>query len=412
MLEANILTIFLCVIAGMLIILLLFLNINLLTFPRLRPTSLEKDDGQTLPFLSILVPARNEEVNIAACVRSLVAQRYERLEVLVLDDLSKDATANIVTQLIDELPLSQKGRLRLLHGTDLPPGWVGKNFACHQLAQHAQGDYLLFTDADTVHDSEAAVAILACMKRLSVPFLTAQPEYLFGSLGERLILPTLNFMNMTSLPVPLVNSAKNPALVTGNGQLLCFERAAYAVIGGHVAVKGCILEDVRLAHAIKSVGYRMHFVDAQALIHCRMYQSLAEVWRGYSKNFFAFYNYSLSAVVVGLLLSLVLYIIPLLLLLSSLFVALPPSVLLLAIGNYVLTVLMRVCVTLRFEHRQRALMLLLCIIHPVSILLGNLLLLNAICCHYRRKGTEWKGRYYDGRVAAKTMHHESRYGKS
>lgn len=414
MLAANILTIFLSVTAGILIALLLFLNINLLALPRLRPASscLKNEDGQPLPFLSILIPARNEEANIAACVRSLVAQSYERLEVLVLDDLSEDETAVIVRQLIDELPEEQKGRLRLLQGIDLPPGWIGKNFACHQLAQHAQGDYLLFTDADTVHDPDAAVAILTCMKSSAIPFLTAQPEYLFGSVGEMLILPVLNFMSMSSLPVALVNRSKNPMLVTGNGQLLSFERTAYEAIGGHAAVKESILEDVWLARAIKSAGYRMIFVDAQSLIHCRMYRSLAEVWRGYAKNFFAFYNYSLSAVLVGLVVSVVLYIAPCLLLLSSLFVALPPAVLHLAAGNYVLAVLMRVCVTVRFEHRKRALMLLLCFLHPVSMLLGNLLLLNAIRCHYCSKGTEWKGRYYNSRVAAKAMQQENGYGRS
>src|SRR5438105_15109749 len=117
MIAANILSTILSIITGIILILFLLLCINLLTFPRLRPTPLKNDDGQAWPFLSILIPARNEEANIAACVRSLVAQRYERLEVLVLDDLSEDATATIVTQLIDELAPSQKGRLRLLHGT-------------------------------------------------------------------------------------------------------------------------------------------------------------------------------------------------------------------------------------------------------------------------------------------------------
>jgi chlorobactene glucosyltransferase len=398
MIEANILTILLSIITGIIVTLFLFLSINLLTFPRLRSTPLKNDDGQAWPFLSILLPARNEEANIAACVRSLVAQHYERLEVLVLDDLSEDATATIVTQLIDELPPSQKGRLRLLHGTALPPGWTGKNFACHQLAQHARGDYLLFTDADTVHNPETAATVLTWMKRFSVQLLTAQPEYRFGSLGELLILPTLNFMNMTSLPVALVNHSKNPVLVTGNGQILCFERSAYTAIGGHDAVKESILEDVRLARAIKTADYRMIFVDAQPLVRCRMYRSLAAVWQGYSKNFFAFYNYSLLVVLIGLLLSLALYITSPLLLLSSLLVAWPLSILFLAASNYALAVLMRVCITLRFEHRQRPLMLLLCFLHPISILLGNLLLLNSIRWHYRRKGTEWKGRQYHQRA--------------
>src|SRR5947209_7465891 len=111
---------------------------NLLTFYRLRGTNRPTD---SLPSLSILVPARNEEHCIETCVHSLIEQSYEPLEVLVLDDKSSDATAAIVQRLIDELTPVQKGRLRLLRGKTLPTGWIGKNFACHQLTRHAHGDY-------------------------------------------------------------------------------------------------------------------------------------------------------------------------------------------------------------------------------------------------------------------------------
>src|SRR5579872_2354469 len=116
----------------------LILFINLLTYPRLRPTSSrpEHRGGQRYPMVSILLPARNEAHCIEACVRSLVAQDYAPLEVLILDDQSTDGTGAIVQQIIDELPPEQRGRLQLLPGEELPPGWVGKNFACQQLADH------------------------------------------------------------------------------------------------------------------------------------------------------------------------------------------------------------------------------------------------------------------------------------
>ncbi len=263
-------------------VLLLILLVNLCTFHRLHngPTQ------SPMPLLSILVPARNEEQCIEDCIHSLVTQDYERLEVLVLDDKSTDATVAIVEHLLAELPELQKGRLRLLHGENLPQGWVGKNFACHQLAQQAHGNYLLFTDADTVHKPGMARAVIDCMHQLNVQLLTAQPEHLMESPAERLVVPLLNFTILTLLPVALILKRPEPSLATGNGQLLCFERRAYEKIGAHGSVKEYILEDVLLARALKTAGFRMIFVDAQELVHCRMYHSFAEVWAGFSRESF------------------------------------------------------------------------------------------------------------------------------
>ncbi|QBD75103.1 glycosyltransferase [Ktedonosporobacter rubrisoli] len=384
----------LCMSSGLISIFLVILILNLLTFSRLRPIHMKKEEQQSAPFFSILVPARNEEKNIAACVRSLVAQRYERLEVLVLDDNSDDATAEIVVHIIEALPPDQKGRLRLFRGAELPAGWAGKNFACHQLSQVAQGDFLFFTDADTIHDPDTIASVLACMKQHTVQMLTAQPEYILSSFGERLIMPSLNFLNLSSLPIALLNRSKEPILATGNGQLLCFERSAYEAIGGHTAVKGTLLEDVELAREARAAGYRLLFVDAFLLVRCRMYRSLAEVWRGYSRNYFAFYCHSLMFALFGLLLNLLLYVLPPAFLLYSLFVPQSLSLIVLAALSSALPVMMRIMLSLRFEHRARGMMLLLCLLHPISILFDCLILVNSIRWYYRRKGVEWKGRQY------------------
>ncbi len=417
------------IILGILCVLFLILIINLYTFyrlhdadredcvgasPRVRPRSDKQcslpnghmvahgpgpipANGRTqgdAPMVSILVPARNEEQGIENCIRSLVMQDYELLEVLVLDDQSTDTTTSIIERIIAELPEQQKGRLRLFHGEGLPEGWVGKNFACFQLTQHANGSYLLFTDADTVHQPGMARAVIECMHTLNVQLLTAQPEHTMASPGERLIIPLLNFTILTLLPIALILKRPEPSLAIGNGQLLCFERSAYNKIGGHTGVKGRILEDVSLAKAIKAAGFRMVFVDAQELVRCRMYRSFAEVWAGFSKNFFALYNYSLPFALLTVVLNLVLFVFPPLLLLTASFTGLSFITILLAFGAYLLPVLMRILLTLRFIHIQRGLMLFLCLFHPLSILLECLILLNAIRWHYRKAGTSWKGRYY------------------
>ena len=373
-------------------IFLLLLTVNLLTFYRLHSST--QCAPRIRPMVSILVPARDEERAIAACVRSLVEQEYEPLEVLVLDDQSSDATATIVQQLIDALPPGQQGRLRLLHGAPLPAGWVGKNFACQQLAGQAQGEYLLFTDADTIHAPGMARAMIDCMQDLGVKLLTGQPEQELGGLGERLIIPLLNFKIMTLLPVNLIRQRPEPSLALGNGQLLCFHRSAYEVIGGHSAVKGRILEDVLLARAVKAAGMRIAFIDACEMVRCRMYHSFGEVWKGFSKNLFALYNYALPFALLAIVLNLGLFVVPPLLALATPFIALPLPLLLWALITYTLAVLMRILLTLRFTHRRRGLQLLLCPLHPVSILLECLILLNSIRWHYRKGGTEWKGRRY------------------
>ncbi len=395
-------------------ILFVILIINLLTFPRLqlykarqerkrrewghptprKGTVVPLTPASTSPLISVLIPARNEELTIERCVRSLVTQTYERLEILVLDDASSDATAAIVQRVIDELPLQQQGRLRLLQGESLPSSWGGKNFACYQLAQHATGDYLFFTDADTMHDPKMVTAVLDSMQTQHVSLLTAQPTYKLDSIGERLVVPLLTFTIMTLLPIALIPRRPEPSLATGNGQLLCFERTAYEHIGGHAAVKNRILEDVLLARATKAAGFRMLFVDAQDVVSCRMYRSFSEVWAGFSKNLFAFYNYSLPFALIALLLNTLLFIVPILLIFAAPLLHLSLIAWLLADIAYLLPVFMRVLLTLRFTHRQRIEMLLLCFLHPISIALECLILLNSIRWHYRKQGTVWKGREY------------------
>ncbi len=384
------------ILLGLLISLFFILLVNLFTFRRLHPVQEDRDDA---PFLSILVPARNEEACIETCVHSLVGQQYKRMEVLVLDDDSDDATAAIVQRMIDELPEEQRGRLRLLHGEPLSAGWVGKNFACHQLAQQAQGGYLLFTDADTVHASTMATSVMQAMHENNVDLLTAQPEFQLASLGERLIIPLLNFTILTLLPVALIPLRPEPSLATGNGQLLCFRRVAYEAIGGHASVKARILEDVLLARTTKAAGYRMIFVDAFALVRCRMYHSFAEVWSGFSKNLYAFYNYSPIFALLALLLNLALFVFPPLILLIALFTPIPAQAILFAACAYFIAILIRVLLTLRFTRTQRGLMLLLCLLHPLSIGLECLILLNSMHWRYSKRGTQWKGRQYrqDGR---------------
>lgn len=381
-------------------LLFLILLMNLATYPRLRagkthPIQPAGEERQPYPPLSILIPARNEESCIEACVRSLLAQEYESLEVLVLDDQSTDATASIVQRLIDELPADRSGRLRLLRGEPLPAGWIGKNFACHQLALQAKGELLYFTDADTVHAPGTARAVVDCMQRSQAQLLSAHPEYVFGGLGERLLVPLPNFSMLILLPLALVLRRPEPALSNGNGQLMCFQRSTYEQIGGHLGLKDSIIEDVELARLCKATGHRMIFVDASTLVRCRMYRSFADVVAGFSKNHFAAFHYALLPALAAIMLMLTVFVVPPLLAMLALFGG-APLLCGLATAVYALAVVMRVLITLRYQRTQRVSMLLLCFLHPVAIMLDCLILLNSIRWHYRKAGVMWKGRYYKG----------------
>lgn len=381
-------------ILGVLSVLFLILLVNLLTYPHLQIEP-QPEEKRRAPLLSILLPARNEEQCIESCVRSLLAQDYEPLEVLVLDDQSTDATAEIVQRLIDELPPEQHGRLRLVRGEELPTGWIGKNFACHQLAQHAQGELLYFTDADTIHAPQTVRAVVDCMERYQVQLLSAHPEYIFGSLGERLLVPLLNFTMLVLLPLALVPRRPEPTLSNGNGQLMCFRRETYEHIGGHVSVKDSLIEDVVLARLCKAAGHRMIFVDASTLVSCRMYRSFGAVVAGFSKSHFAPYGFKIGPALLSVTLLLLLFVVPPILALLALLEGVQ-SVLLLALTAYLLVVVMRMLITLRCNHVERIQMLLLCFLHPVSIVLEGLIVFNSIRWYYRKAGVTWKGRAYSG----------------
>lgn len=373
----------------------LVLLLNLFTYPRLRPASELPGHvrKQRYPLVSILLPARNEAHCIEACIRSLVAQDYGPLEVLVLDDQSSDGTGAIVQHIIDELPARQYARLQLLQGKELPAGWIGKNFACQQLAEYAHGDLLYFTDADTVHEPGTVRAVVSCMQRYQVQLLSAHPEYVFGSLGERLLVPLLPMLMLVLLPLALVPRSRQPMLSNGNGQLMCLERVTYELIGGHRRVRESLIEDIVLARLCKAAGRRMIFVDASELVHCRMYRSFADVVAGFSKSQFATFRFACPFALIGIMLLLTLFVVPPVIAVLALLGSMP-LLAGLALTVFLLAVSMRMLMTVRCTHQQRMFMILLCFLHPVAILLECLILLNAIRWYYRKAGVIWKGRYY------------------
>ncbi|NWJ48003.1 MAG: glycosyltransferase [Chloroflexi bacterium] len=336
--------------------------------------------------ISVLVPARNEAGNIARCIRSLLNQDYPNLEIIVLDDGSDDATVAILESIARE---DFSHRLRLVSGQELPEGWLGKNWACYQLYHYAEGDYLLFTDADTVHGVRSVSSAISALEKNEADFLSIFPRQETDSLAERLAIPLMMMYLIGLLPTWMVSRSPRPSISAANGQYMFFTRNVYEQIGGHAAVKNIVLEDVIMARRIKQAGYKVILPDGTDSVSCRMYRNIFEVWQGFSKNLFAFFNYKVRWLGLFLLLNILAYIGPYFWLLAGWVTGQPASVewLWLPIAQILMTWIIRFGVSLRFGFR-----VLDIILHPLSIIYMVIIGINSV--RWRKRGVQWKGRVY------------------
>ncbi len=355
------------VIAGLLLLVVL---VNALTGPFLgsapRPRS--------LPLVSVLVPARNEERALAATLESLCAQDYPYMEIVVLDDHSTDGTAAIIRNFSD-----RDRRLRLITGRELPAGWTGKNWACHQLAASAAGEYLMFTDADNTHAPGAVRATLGWMQSLDLGLLSAFPQQKTGSVAEILALPLIDLFVYAGLPLWLSFRSSYSSLAAANGQWLAFTRDAYHSLGGHNAVRNQIVEDVELSRRAKQSGIPILTCAGTGVIFGRMYHSGREVWQGFSKNLLGLTGYRRGLFLLLLLMLLNVGILPYVL------VWLPEyqNIALWLIG---LQLLLRIVLWARFRHPAAGIWL-----HPFAILFVGAIGLNSMR-QIEQGRVQWKGR--------------------
>ncbi len=240
------------------------------------------------PTVSILVPARNEEASLAACLRSLLNQNYPHYEVLVLDDQSDDQTPQIMAQLSRQYP-----HLKCFTGQPAPAAIAGKNWACAQLARQAQGEILVFTDADTLHSPAMLAEVVTVLTSETADLVSGYPRQVVGTWGERLLVPFFSWAMYTFIPLGLAYRWGHPALASAVGQLLVFRRAAYTAIGGHAALGPEIVDDLGLARKIAAAGLRWRVTYAADLISCRMYRLGRAAVAGFTKNLFAAFEFRL-----------------------------------------------------------------------------------------------------------------------
>jgi glycosyltransferase involved in cell wall biosynthesis len=226
------------------------------------------------PTVSVIVPARNEEACLGACLESLAAQTGVGFEIILVNDASTDRTREIA-QLF---PL-----VRVVEADVPPPGWTGKNNAMAAGAMVARGDWLLFTDADTVHRPGSMARAVAETEQYNAALLSYSPEQEVHGFWEKAVMPVI-FSELAATYQPSLVSDPRSSAAAANGQYILITREAYDAIGGQAAVSNSLLEDVALAKAVKASGRRIFFRFGGDAIRTRMYRSFAQLREGWTKN--------------------------------------------------------------------------------------------------------------------------------
>src|SRR5271156_4434412 len=228
------------------------------------------------PAVSVIIPARNEEASLGACLQSLIKQNGAPLEIIVVDDHSTDRTREIALSFSSQ-------QVRVIEAGPLPPGWTGKNNAVNSGSKTATGEWLLFTDAYTIHLPGSLARSLEEAKRHGASLLSYSPEQIVKSFWEKAIMPVI-FAELAASFRPSQVSDPNSPAAAANGQYILISREAYDSVGGHAAIARSLLEDVAPARAVKRSGRQISCRYGGDAVQTRMYRSFAQLREGWTKN--------------------------------------------------------------------------------------------------------------------------------
>jgi glycosyltransferase involved in cell wall biosynthesis len=228
--------------------------------------------GETV---DVLIPMRNEEENVEGCLKSVLnSELLDVSKVFVLDDGSSDSTAELIGQF----------KVDKLSGTQPPTGWLGKVWACHNLAQVGSGKYLVFVDADVRLHPYAIASSITKMNKFNWDFISPYPRQISGSFLEKLIQPLLQWSWLASVPLRVAEKFPNRSMTIANGQFFIVKRSAYNTSGGHAAIPDEVLDDLELARLLISKGFKGGVADGSAVASCRMYKRNSQLIDGYTKS--------------------------------------------------------------------------------------------------------------------------------
>ena len=305
----------------------------------------------------ILVPLRNEERNVRSLMQSLLSQGGN---ILVLNDQSSDGTTKELEHFENEI--------QIFNGKDLPKGWLGKNFACHQLAIQSKAKYLVFIDADVRLKKGAISNSIEFLEKNGWDFISPYPRQKTSSLLQFLIQPLLQWSWFATIPFAFAYKRPNRSMAVANGQFFIIRRDAYLQSGGHKSIKGEVLDDIELARALISHGFKGGPVDGSQIADCHMYQSDQDLISGYTKSLWRAFGSPLGSLIA----------------IAFIFATLLPFYFLTAGAIFVL--LSRFVVSLKVKSNP-----LSSILHPFSMAI-LILLIGASHSKHRFGRLSWRGR--------------------
>ncbi len=339
--------------------------------------------------VSAIIPARNEEANIARVVRSLANQQDLR-EIVVVDDQSMDRTGETLVTLEREVPL-----LRIMRVESVPDGWLGKTHALAQGVRGATGEWLLFTDADTEHLAGSLAGLLQRAEAEGADLLSVSPGQETPTWWEKSVIP-LVYVKLASLYRFADVSNPNSPAAAANGQYLLVRRDAYERSGGHEAVKREILDDVELARRIKARGGKLVFLPGAQWVRTRMYRAFGQMWQGWRKNVYLLYEANAGKMLAEVASLWFMDLLPVLALFAAgLWINRVPgsaAALLLVVGLFVLAWARRRSyerglAQLGFDPSMASYL-------PIGAALLGALLLSSLRAYRAGGSIEWKGRHY------------------
>ena len=340
---------------------------NLFTAPVLNS---KNKSSEPRGLVSVLIPARNEEKNIVKCIEGIINQDYQNTEIIILDDNSTDNTYNLAASF-------SSPKIKTLKGKELPQNWLGKNWACHQLSQQAKSDFFLFIDADVEVKENVISLAMEEIEKSNAALLSIFPTQSIKTFGEYLIVPLMNWLLLTFLPLNFVYKYSNKAFVAANGQFMLWRRDDYLSLGGHQIVKDKIVEDMELARTVKSNNLKVKTLLGGNQVFCRMYNSFTEAYSGFQKNFYSGFSVSIISFLVIISLLFSVFIIPFIIMDDSLISWLP----------LLLIILIRTSVSIRSKQSWIINLLL----HPLQMIFMMWIGFISVI-KFKNKSLVWKSR--------------------